>query len=317
MVAMVVVDGYTMNPGDLSWAPLQALGDCEIYDRTPVDQIVPRCQHAEIVIANKVVFDQATIKALPELKYIGITATGVDNVDLDAAQAAGITVTNVPGYSTESVVQHTWALLLELTNRVGLHHDLVQQSEWTRAEDFSYLGHQLMELQGQTLGIVGYGAIGKRVAEIAQALGMRINVYTRTARENTQSIQFVDWTTLLKTSDIVSLHCPLTSETRHMMDETAFQLMKPTALLVNTARGGLIQEATLANALKTQQIAGAAVDVLTHEPPRADCPLLNLENCIITPHIAWASYQARVRLLDEVVSNVEAFLSGNPRNVVI
>jgi glycerate dehydrogenase len=313
---IVVIDGFVLNPGDLSWQGLEQLGHCNFYDRTSVDQVVERTRDAEIIITNKVEFDQNVIAQLPKLRYIGVSATGYNIIDIAAADARGIVVTNVPGYSTYSVAQMTFALLLELTNHVALHADSVHAGEWSTKSDFSYWKRQLIELCGLTIGIVGFGSIGKIVANLALALGMQVLVHSRTAREAQPGLRFVELAALLRQSDVVSLHCPLTPETIQLINSETLSLMKPGALLINTSRGGLIAESSLAEALNTGRIAGAGLDVLDKEPPDKNNPLLGAKNCIITPHIAWASFAARERLLNQAVANVAAFLAGNRQNCV-
>ncbi len=313
---MVVIDGHTLNPGDLSWQELMELGSCTVHDRTPVDRIIARAREAEIIITNKVKFDRNTIVQLPKLRYIGVSATGFNIIDIAAADEYNIVVTNVPAYSTYSVVQMTFALLLELTNQVALHSDSVRAGEWSRSPDFCYWKRPLTELHGMTLGIIGYGHIGKRVANLAQTLGLDVLVHSRTPGENQRHLHFVALDVLLQKSDVVSLHCPLTPDTSRLINDRTLALMKPNVLLINTSRGGLIDEESLAEALNAGQIAGAGLDVLTDEPPKVDNPLLTARNCIITPHIGWASKAARMRLLKTTVSNVAEFLSGRLQNCV-
>jgi glycerate dehydrogenase len=312
---IVVLDGYTANPGDLSWAALEALGKCKVHDRTPKDKTVARAKGAEIVLTNKVILDRAVIGQLPKLRYIGVLATGYNVVDIAAARERDITVTNIPAYSTTSVVQAAFALLLELTNRVGLHDRSVHKGRWTRSKDFSYTESPLVELAGLTIGIIGFGAIGSAVAKAAQAFGMKVICHTRTPRE-AAGVRFVSVDTVFAESDVVTLHCPLTPETAGIVNEKHLALMKPTAYVINAGRGGLVDEAALARALNEGRIAGAAVDVLSTEPPKADNPLLTAANCVITPHVAWATRAARERLLAAAVGNVKAFLAGRPANVV-
>ncbi len=316
---LVVLDGYTLNPGDLNWSPLLDLGDpAEIYERTAVQDTVARAADAEIVLTNKVVLDRATLAQLPALRYVGVLATGVNVVDLEAARAQGITVTNVPAYSTASVVQLTFALLLELTQRVGHHASSVRQGHWVTSKDFAYWDFPLVELAGRTLGLVGFGAIAQGVARVAQALGMRVLASRRSGSAATEvpGVEIVDLDTLFRESDVLSVHCPLTPETRGLVNAARLATMKPTAYVLNTSRGPVVNEADLADALNTDRLAGAGVDVLSTEPPAADNPLLTAKNCLITPHIAWATRAARGRLLATVVANIRAFLDGHPQNVV-
>jgi glycerate dehydrogenase len=314
---IAVLDGYAMNPGDLTWDALQALGDCTIHDRTGPDQVLTRTAGREIVLTNKVHLTRSHFEELPGLRYIGVLATGTNIVDLKAAEERGIVVTNVPDYSTASVAQLTIALLLELTSRVGAHSDGVRSGKWSRCADFSYADYPLVELDGLTLGIVGYGRIGQKVASIARALGMRVLVHTRTPpRLCLDDVSFVDLEAVFQEADVISLHCPLTTETHGLVNTDRLALMKSSAFLINTARGPLIAEASLARSLNDGAIAGAAVDVLATEPPSASNPLLTGRNCIITPHIGWATAAARRRLMETAVANVKAFLAGRPQNVV-
>jgi len=306
---IVVLDGYTLNPGDLSWDPLRKLGSCEIYDRSSPDEIVPRSASAEIVLTNKVVLNRAYTSAVPRLKYIGVTATGYNIVDVAAARERNIIVTNVPTYGTKSVAQMTIALLLELTQHIGHHAQTVRDGRWTRSPDFCYWDYPLVELDGLTMGIIGYGRIGQAVGELAQAFGMKVIAHSR--KSSAQELE-----QLFRASDVISLHCPLTPETKHLINKERLAWMKPSALLLNTSRGPLIDEAALAEALNEGRIAGAGLDVLAVEPPPADNPLFTAKNCFITPHIAWATRAARSRLMDASIENVRAFLSGKPKNVV-
>ena len=314
---IVVLDGYTLNPGDLSWAPLEALGPCRVYDRTPPAETRARCHGAAIVLTNKTVLDGDLIGSLPDLRYIGVMATGYNVVDLAAARARQIPVTNVPAYSTPSVVQLTFALLLELTHHVGRHARGVREGRWSASPDFCYWETPLVELAGRGFGIVGFGNVGRSVAGVAVAFGCRVLVHTRTPPpEAPPGVQFVDLPTLFRDSDVVSLHCPLTPQTRHLVNRERLALMKPSAYLLNCGRGPLVDEAALAEALNTGRLAGAGLDVLETEPPAPDHPLLTARDCVITPHLGWATRAARERLLATVVENVRAFLSGRPRHVV-
>jgi glycerate dehydrogenase len=313
---IVVLDGYTLNPGDISCDALHEIGPCIIYDRTPRDMVVERAREAELVLTNKVVLDRETIAQLPALRYIGVLATGYNIVDVEAARERGIPVTNVPGYSTMSVAQAVIALLLELTHHVGAHAEAVRAGRWSAGPDFSFQDYPLVELDGLTMGIVGYGAIGRAVGRVAGAFGMRLLVHTRTVPPGEPDVTFTDRDTLFRESDVVSLHAPLTEETRGMVNAATLALMKPTAFLLNTARGPLVVEADLSAALNSGRLAGAGLDVLTVEPPPPDNPLLTAKNCLITPHFAWATRAARVRLLAGVVENIRAFLAGVPVHVV-
>ena len=315
---LVVLDGYTLNPGDLNWSPLLDLGDpAEIYERTDAHDTAARAAAAEVLLTNKVVLDRATLLKLPALRYVGILATGVNVVDLEAAREQGVVVTNVPAYSTASVVQLTLALLLELTQHVGHHASSVRQGHWARSKDFAYWDFPLVELDGRTLGLVGFGAIAQGVARVAQALGMRVLATRRTGGASpVPGVEMVDMDTLFRESDVLSVHCPLTPETKGLVNAARLATMKGSAYVLNTSRGPVVNEADLAEALNTGRIAGAGVDVLSTEPPSADNPLLNAKNCFVTPHIAWATKAARGRLLETVVANIRAFLDGRPQNVV-
>jgi glycerate dehydrogenase len=306
---IVVLDGYTLNPGDLSWDALRELGSCEIYDRSAPDEIVPRSTSAEIVLTNKVKLNGEYMSSVPTLKYIGVTATGYNIVDVAAARERKVIVTNVPTYGTQSVAQMTFALLLELTQHVGHHAQTVREGRWTRSPDFCYWDYPLIELDGLTLGIIGFGRIGKMVGQLAEAFGMKVLTYSRKQ-------PVAEMETLFRRSDIISLHCPLTPQTEHLVNEKRLAWMKPTAFLLNTSRGTLIDESALAKALNEGRIAGAGLDVLAVEPPTADNPLLRAKNCLITPHIAWATRAARSRLMEAVVENVRAYLTGESKNVV-
>ncbi|MDD8017864.1 MAG: D-2-hydroxyacid dehydrogenase [Bacteroidota bacterium] len=313
---IVVLDGYTTNPGDLSWKNLESLGTCTIYERTAHDEILQRAKDAEIVIINKIHFTKEIIAQLPKVKYIGLLSTGVNVVDVTAAKERGIVVTNVPAYSTQSVAQLVFALIFELTHHVGHHAHAVQNGQWMASKDFAFWNFPLVELAGKTMGIVGFGSIGQSVAKIASALEMDVVVSTRSKKSVDGHIKFVDIDTLFKTSDVISLHCPLTEETKHLVNAEKLSMMKPSAFLINTSRGGVIDEQALANALNTNRLAGAGLDVLSKEPPTNANPLLTAKNCLITPHIAWATKAARERLMKTVVENVKAFLDGRPMNVV-
>ena len=308
-MSIVVLDGHTLNPGDLSWDALRKLGPCEIYERSTADEILPRSANAAIVITNKVVLNKAYMAAVPQLKYIGVTATGYNIVDVAAARERNIVVTNVPTYGTRSVAQMTFALLLELTQHVGHHAQTVRDGRWSRSPDFCYWDYPLVELAGLTMGIIGYGRIGQAVGELAQAFGMSVIAHSR--KQPSEDLE-----RLFRTSDVISLHCPLTPETKHLVNAKRLAWMKPTAFLLNTSRGPLIDEPALAQILNEDRIAGAGLDVLSVEPPVADNPLFTAKNCFITPHIAWATRAARSRLMDAAVDNVRAFLSGKPENVV-
>jgi glycerate dehydrogenase len=314
---IVVLDGHTLNPGDLDWHELQSLGPCRIFERTPSDQTLTRAADASIVLTNKVVLNRDTIFVLPQLRCIGVLATGYNVVDVAAARDRGIPVTNVPDYSTRSVAQLSFALLLELTHRVGHHAQTVRDGRWVRSPDFCYADFPLLELDGLTLGVVGFGRIGREVAKIAGTFGLRVLVHSRT---NTAPLppgaEFVTLDELFSRADIVSLHCPLTPATQHLVNAARLAQMKPSAFLINTGRGPLVDESALAAALNSGRLAGAGLDVLATEPPPASNPLLTAKNCLITPHFGWATRAARQRLMRIAVANVRAFLAGHPQNVV-
>ncbi len=312
---LVVLDGQTLNPGDLSWQPLEALVELTVHARTPADECVSRAEAAELLLTNKVALGAAEFDRLPRLRYIGVTATGYNVVDVAAAAARGITVTNVPAYSTESVAQTVFAHLLNLTHQVARHNDAVHAGRWTHAPDFCFWESPLVELHGQTMGIVGLGQIGLATARLASAFGMRVIATTRTDRQHA-GIELVDLDTLFREGDVISLHCPLTPQTQHLVNARRLALMKADSFLINTGRGPLIDEAALADALRAGRLAAAAVDVLSTEPPTADNPLLHAPNCVITPHYGWATKAARQRLMDTVTANIADFLAGHPRNVV-
>ncbi|MFH0814114.1 MAG: D-2-hydroxyacid dehydrogenase [Pseudomonadota bacterium] len=317
LLKIVVLDGYTLNPGDLSWEKFQSLGECTVYDRSAPHEVVSRAADANVVLTNKTVLDRAIVSSLPALQYIGVLATGYNVVDMACARERGITVTNVPGYSTQSVVQMVFALILELTNRVGEHTLAVRQGKWSASPDFCYWEFPIVELNGLTIGVVGFGNIGKAVAKLAQAFGMQVLVHTRTVPvERPSGIEFCSLERIFRDSDIVTLHCPLTEQTERMVNAKVLALMKPSVYLINTSRGPLVDEAELADALNKGQIAGAAVDVLAQEPPLPGYPLLKAKNCYITPHIAWASKAARSRLIEIAFENLCAFLNGERKNVV-
>jgi len=315
---IVVLDGHTLNPGDLEWTLLEDLGSCAIYARTAAKQVSERAAKAEIILTNKAPLDAETIAKLPNLKYIGVTATGVNVVDLQAAAERGIVVCNVPGYSTASVCQMVFALLLEMTQQVGHHAQLVREGEWSRCVDFSFHNRPLQELAGKTLGVVGYGQIGRQIARVAQAFGMRVLVSTANPDKykDEKGVDFVDVDNLFSESDVISLNCPLTEETEELVNTARLARVKTGALLINTGRGQLIDEAAVAEALNAGYLGGFAADVLSAEPPPENNPLLNAPNCFITPHIAWATAEARQRLLDTTIANVKAFLAGAPQNRV-
>jgi glycerate dehydrogenase len=312
---IVAIDGYTLNPGDLSWEKIKALGQLTIYDRTPVDLIVERCRDAQVVLTNKVPFTAATLEALPQLKMIAVTATGYNVIDIAAARKKNIVVCNVPAYGTASVAQHAFALLLELTNHTGLNARSTAAGKWQRSEDWCFTEAPVMELEGKTMGIVGYGNIGQRTGLIARAFGMNVLYYSPSPKRDAPG-EPADLETLFSTSDAISLHCPLTPANLEFVNKDLLKKMKSSAFLINTARGQLIQEQDLADALNNGVIAGAALDVLSKEPPPATNPLLTAKNCVITPHNAWISKEARTRIMDVTTANIKAFAEGQPINEV-
>lgn len=314
---LTVLDGYTVNPGDLSWSELQSFGDVTIYDRTAPSEVYDRIKDSDFVLTNKVVLDRAMMERCPDLRYIGVLATGTNVVDLKAARDLDIAVTNIPAYSTDSVAQAVWALLLEATQRVGSYTDSVRNGDWTHSKDFSYLLFPLRELAGKKMGIVGLGNIGSAVARIALAFGMKVLAYTSKAQDKLPpGVEKREIEDLFRQSDVVSLHCPLTPDTHHLVNAGTLALMKKSAVLINTGRGPLVDDRALADALNNGEIAAAGIDVMTTEPPAADNPLLSAHNCFFTPHIAWATREARQRLIRIAVGNILSFLSGAPRNVV-
>lgn len=316
---IVVLDGYRLNPGDLSWTALEKYGELTVYDRTQEHEIVERAADADVILTNKVPIRTAVLEKLPNLAYIGVLATGYNIIDIDYAKQRGIVVTNVPGYSTPSVVQLTFALLLELCHRAQWHSDSVMEGKWSQSPDFSFWDYPLIELMDKTIGIIGFGDIGQKVADAASAFGMNILAYSRTETDQSHRENF-QWTTLndlLAQSDVVSIHCPLTPQTAGLINADTLSKMKSSAFLLNTSRGPIIVEEDLAKALNEGRIAGAGLDVLSNEPPAAENPLFTAKNCLITPHIAWATKEARVRLMNQVVNNLIAYLDGAPENVVI
>ena len=314
---IVILDGYSANPGDLSWKGLEELGTLTVYDRTKSNETVARAADAEIVLTNKVILNSEVIAQLPHLKYIGVLATGYNVVDINAAHERGIIVTNVPAYSTESVAQMVFAHLLTVTNRTEHYAIQNRDGRWSSNPDFCYWDFPHMELAGKTFGIVGLGNIGQRVAQIALAFGMKVKAVTSKAQAALpDGIEKVSLEELLASADVLSLHCPLTDSTRHMMNAATLQQMKPSAILINTGRGPLVDDQAVADALAKGTIAAYCADVVTEEPPKPDNPLLQQPNAFITPHIAWASMEARVRLLKVAIDNVSSFLNGKPQNVI-
>lgn len=315
---IVVLDGFTMNPGDLSWDELAELGSLKVYDRTSAGQVLERAKEAEAILTNKTVIDAASLRSLPKLKYVGVLATGYNVVDINVARELGIVVTNIPAYSTESVAQMVFAHILNITHRVGRYSDEARSGVWSRQADFSYTNSPLMELCGKKIGIVGFGNTGSATARIAVAFGMEVLAYTSKPQSAlpagvTKADSIDD---IFRMSDIVSLHCPLNKETSEIANAAHLSLMKKSAILINTGRGGLVNEQDLADALRENRIKAAGLDVMVNEPPREDNPLLKLDNCFITPHIAWATYEARVRLMNQTVKNLRSFIEGNIINNV-
>ena len=322
---IVVLDGYTLTAaavnetpteGEPGWAPVAQHGELIVHPRLPESEVAERARDAAIVLTNKVPLTAETMDALPKLEYIGVIATGTNIIDLDAARQRSITVTNAPGYGVPSVAQHALALLLELTNHIAAHSEAVHEGAWAHCPDFSFTVTPIVELADKTLGIVGLGDIGQRMARIGHSLGMRIAVYSRTRREIDVPVQWMAFDELFESADVISLHCPLTDQTRGLVNTDRLRRMKSTALLINTGRGQLIDEVALATALRDGQIGGAGLDVLTEEPPVSGSPLIGAPNCVITPHNAWASRESRCRLMRIIAENLEAYLAGNPVNVV-
>ena len=315
---IVILDAYTLNPGDLSWEEFEKLGDLQVYDRTSREEILERCKDAEIILDNKVVLDEEIISQLPKLRYIGILATGYNVVDIDSAKRHGVTVCNVPSYSTTAVAQLTFALILEIYNRVAVHDAAVHNGEWTSCKDFCFQKTQLIELAGKTIGIVGFGQIGYETAKIADAFGMNIlcAVHNPKPQPDFKSFKFVSLDELAERSDIISFHCPLTEKTTGLVNKEFIDKCKDGAIIINTSRGPVVNDKDLADALNSDKLHGAGLDVLTVEPPKADNPLLSAKNCFITPHIAWAGFETRERLMNILKENITAYLNGTPQNVV-
>lgn len=314
---IIVLDGYTLNPCDLSWDELNELGDVTIYNRTKKSDLIERAKSAEILITNKTILDRDIINQLPKLKYIGVLATGYNVVDIKTAAEKNIIVTNVPSYSTKSVAQMVFALILELTLNVGLHSNSVKNGEWSESSDFSYWKRPLIELDGLSLGIIGYGQIGREVAKLGNSYGMKILVNTRSKIiDHEKYISQVTFNEIFNLSDIITLHLPLTEKSKNMISKTQLSKMKKSTFIINTSRGPLVNEEDLAEALNNYQISGAGLDVLSTEPPSNSNPLLKAKNCIITPHIAWATQASRKRLMSVAVINIKAFINGLPKNVV-
>jgi glycerate dehydrogenase len=314
---IVVLDAFAMNPGDLSWEALSQLGETKIYERSSLEETEKRITDADIVLTNKSVLNKELINAAPNLKYIGVMATGYNIVDITAAHTRNIIVTNVPSYSTASVAQLTFAFILELTNHTALYAKSVSNGDWVKSKDFSYHLKPIMELQDKTIGIIGFGQIGKAVAAIAIAFGMKVIAsHKHPERDRKEGVKFVNEKTCFSAADIISLHLPLNENNQKFVNRELLHTMKRTSFLINTSRGGLINEADLADALNKEIIAGAALDVLSKEPPTSKNPLLHAKNCIINPHVAWATFEARSRLMKVLANNVTAFLDGKPVNVI-
>ena len=317
MMKIVVLDGYAANPGDISWDDMKALGSLTVYDRTAPEEVIRRSEDADAILTNKVVLSAETLSQLPHLRYVGVLATGYNVVDVDAAHQRGIVVTNIPAYSTDSVAQLTFAHLLNITNRVDHYATMNRQGRWTQSPDFVYWDTPLIELSGKKMGIVGLGNIGKKVAALAQQFGMEVFAMTsKNGSDLPQGIQKTTFEGLLAVSDVLSLHCPLTPQTHHLINAEALTHIKPGAILINTGRGPLVDEQAVADALKDGRLQAYCADVLSVEPAKADNPLLGCPNAFLTPHIAWATKEARKRLMQIAVDNVRAFIAGEPQNMV-
>lgn len=311
---LTILDGHAVNPGDLTWDAFKEFADLTVYERTPKELLKTRIGDSDAIFLNKIQITEELLQECPNLKYIGVLATGYNVIDLEAAKRHGITVTNIPAYSTDSVAQHVFSLILNFTNQVASHNDSVHKGDWIRSPDFCYWNSSLLELSGKVLGIYGYGNIGKKVAVLGKAFGMNVICCTRTAKPNMP--QRVTFENLLKYSDFLTLHAPLTDETKEIINKEAIAQMKNTAYIINTARGGLVVEQDIARALNADELAGYACDVVNEEPMKADTPLLGAKNCIITPHIAWAPLETRKRLMDIALQNLKAYLDNKPINVV-
>ena len=315
---IVVLDGYTLNPGDISWSGLEEHGELTVYDRTPADKIVERIGNAEIIFTNKTPLTKETFDRCPEIRFVGVLATGYNVVDTEYAKSRGIPVTNIPAYGTAAVAQFAFALLLELCHHVGAHSDSVHKGDWTKCPDFCYWNYPLVELAGKTFGIIGFGRIGQAAARIAQAMGMKVLAYDQffDPKLENDGLKYARLDELFARSDVISLHCPLFPSTQGIINKTNIAKMKNGVMIINTSRGPLVVEQDLAEALNSGKVAGAALDVVSTEPIRSDNALLKAKNCIITPHIAWAPRESRGRLMNIAVDNLKAFLSGSPVNVV-
>ena len=316
---IVILDAFTSNPGDLSWDAIEELGELTVYERTTPEDVLERCTGSEVIFTNKVILNSETIEQLPELKYIGVLATGTNVVDLNFAKERGICVTNIPGYSTDSVVQHVLALMLHFSSKVSVHNNAVQKGDWVNSIDFSFTLGTLNELSGKTLGIIGLGTIGRKLARVADAMGMKIVAAHQSSMDRLELPYEVEWLPVdevFALADFLSLNCPLTPETEKVVNAEHLKKMKSSAIVINTGRGPLVDEQALTDALNNGTIAGAGLDVLSTEPPAGVNPLLSAKNCVITPHIAWASREARARLIAIASVNLSSFLSGIPQNVV-
>ena len=316
---IVILDAYTSNPGDLSWSAFEEFGELTVYERTMPEEVLERCTGSEIIFTNKVILNSETIEQLPELKYIGVLATGTNVVNINFAKERGVCVTNIPGYSTDSVVQHILALMLHFSSQVSVHNDAVQKGDWVNSNDFSFTLGSLNELSGKTLGIIGLGTIGRKLARVADAMGMKIVASHQSSMDRLELPYEVEWLPVDEVfvlADFLSLNCPLTSETEKVANADRLKKMKSSAIVINTGRGQLVDEHALADALNNGTIAGAGLDVLSTEPPAGDNPLLSAKNCVITPHIAWASREARARLIAIAADNLSSFLSEVPQNVL-
>lgn len=314
---IVNLDGYTTNPGDQSWDSFKQYGDLVVYDRTEQEDVIERAKDADALIINKTVITRDMLEQLPNLKYIGLQSTGYNVVDCEAAKEKGIIVSNIPAYSTTAVAQLVFALILEITNKVAIHSDAVHNGEWSNCPDFCFWKGTLTELDQKTIGVIGFGSIGQRVSNIAKAFGMNVLVFTPHPKpEMFSDVEFVSFEELCKNSDIITCHCPLTPQTENLINKDTIAMMKKSAIIINTSRGPVVNDVDLANALNNEDIQGAGLDVLRVEPPEESNPLLSAKNCYITPHIAWAAFETRKRLLTILEENLKAFVEGHPQNVV-
>ncbi len=315
---IVVLDGHTLNPGDMSWDAMRQLGELVVYDRTPAEKTIERIDNADIVLTNKVMLSKEILDKTPSVKYIGIMATGCNVVDIEYAKELGIIVTNVPAYSTDSVAQMVFAFIMEFCNHVGEHNRAVHEGKWTNSPDFSFWYYPLIEIKNKTIGIIGFGAIGQKVAQIAEIFGMQVLFHSRTIKPGleTDNIKYATLEKVLAESDFITLNCPLTEQTKGLINKDTISKMKDGAILINTSRGLIIDENDVAQALNTGKLAGLGTDVASVEPIQAENPLLHAKNCIITPHFAWATKEARERLMDTLIKNTSSYIKGTPVNVV-